>query len=522
MSTSPEKPKLKRAGTMLQTANEGQEFLNAQDVSGERELKGEKRKKEEVGDMLDYIGTTKKYKLLELTEEESDREVAKLKMVFRLFDKNHDKRIDINELRGILQSVGKRPSHEKLYQIMQEADSNANGSISETEFIKYMLAKRNLKLALTPEEKEKKARLQRQRIRAKREKEKKELARTKESRERERRALMKRLRDLEKEDRLSDDEDYVEEKPKTKAKTTSTTSTTTPKKEKSPEKDDSPSLTRGHSIANFYTEFAGLHDEIKPAEKDEHSNPIGREYDLGREGAFNIFTILVGLFCDYNMEESQFRQNAGKALEDKGFIVEVTKDERKFLQRLEHVDVSSAWIISGDKTKNVHQDEFGRAIKAFREKGRGIAIWADNDPWLLHASVATQFLAKVKLVGNTPGDKTLRVGDGSTKGHFQRHLLTTGLTQLYEGITICYPQQTEGLEILATSSDGKACMAYVDHDAMHPEWGRVVVDCGFTKLYHHWDSAGTARYVRNVAIWLLGLEHRIRMGYPISGPISFT
>jgi len=219
------------------------------------------------------------------------------------------------------------------------------------------------------------------------------------------------------------------------------------------------------------------------------------------------------------MREPEFRKNAGKALEDKGFVVEVITNERKFLQRLEHVDVSSAWIISGDKSE-IFQDEFGRAIKTFHESGRGIAIWADNHPWLHHASIATQYLCKVKLEGDTPGDKNLKLGDQSKSGFFKRHLLTTGIKQLYEGVTICYPQDTDNLQLLATSTNGKACMAYVDFDSLHPNHGRIVVDCGFTKLYHHWDSAGTGRYVRNVAVWLLGLEHRIKMGYPLSGPIA--
>jgi len=50
--------------------------------------------------------------------------------------------------------------------------------------------------------------------------------------------------------------------------------------------------------------------------------------------------------------------------------------------------------------------------------------------------------------------------------------------------------------------------------------GRVVVDCGLTKLYKEWDSAGTARYVRNIAVWLLGLEHRLKIGANIQGKIT--
>ncbi len=51
--------------------------------------------------------------------------------------------------------------------------------------------------------------------------------------------------------------------------------------------------------------------------------------------------------------------------------------------------------------------------------------------------------------------------------------------------------------------------------------GRVVIDCGFTKLNRpFWNTtAGTERYVRNCAVWLLGLEYRIKVGAPIRGSI---
>jgi hypothetical protein len=51
--------------------------------------------------------------------------------------------------------------------------------------------------------------------------------------------------------------------------------------------------------------------------------------------------------------------------------------------------------------------------------------------------------------------------------------------------------------------------------------GRIVVDCGYTKLLpHHWaKTAGTERYVRNVAVWLLALDYRIKIGAPLQGDI---
>lgn len=35
---------------------------------------------------------------------------------------------------------------------------------------------------------------------------------------------------------------------------------------------------------------------------------------------------------------------------------------------------------------------------------------------------------------------------------------------------------------------------------------RAILDGGFTRLYIHWDTAGTARYVKNAAAWLVNYE----------------
>lgn len=43
-----------------------------------------------------------------------------------------------------------------------------------------------------------------------------------------------------------------------------------------------------------------------------------------------------------------------------------------------------------------------------------------------------------------------------------------------------------------------------------------MLDHGFTKLYCNWDDAGTARYVVNATVWLLALEHKTRIGVPLT------
>ena len=62
--------------------------------------------------------------------------------------------------------------------------------------------------------------------------------------------------------------------------------------------------------------------------------------------------------------------------------------------------------------------------------------------------------------------------------------------------------------MLATSTFGKPVICYADHNVTS-KGGRILVDCGFTKLYCHFDTSGTARYIVNAVVWLLDLDTKI-------------
>jgi len=192
-----------------------------------------------------------------------------------------------------------------------------------------------------------------------------------------------------------------------------------------------------------------------------------------------------------------------------------------FIDKLKDNLIDSAWIISGENSVKADAN-FVNAVEAFHKSGRGIAFWADNEPWYGDVNPVTQRLIKLSLTGNTPAGKTLAVGDGKAKGTFGRHLITSGISNLFEGITICYPTGQFAGTTLAHSTDGNPCILYSDYDHIPSTSGRIIVDTGFTKLYNSWDTAGTERYVRNVAVWLLALDHRLKMGYNLQGPITST
>jgi hypothetical protein len=227
-----------------------------------------------------------------------------------------------------------------------------------------------------------------------------------------------------------------------------------------------------------------------------------------------------------------------EALKKKGFTITVEKNEKQFVARLHKADV--VWIISGthpDKSvvdsskdsskeyypawKTIDKAAFVQAVQNYHRQGGALYVWGDNDPLFEHANAVLPSLlndAKVQLVGNTPGGQVLKLDGANQKGFFGPHIITTGVVNLYEGVTICYPAHLGPLKVLATSTNNHPAICYADNEALkNDDCGRIVVDCGFTKNYISWDNAGAARYIVNACIWLLGLEHKVMMGKPVRG-----
>jgi len=271
-------------------------------------------------------------------------------------------------------------------------------------------------------------------------------------------------------------------------------------------------VAQSEAMHKFYNETVGLNEELQTwkdeqSKFDVHTNPVGSEYDLGRDGQFKGFTLLIGLF-DYQCG----CDDAKKALETKGFKVVIERTMNDFTKQLSVANV--AWIISGTTySLDANTAPFIDAVVEFHNKGGGLLVWGDNDPYFAHANIVLPKLLNnsgVKLIGNTPGGNSMSVGDSSQNKTFAPHVITTGVIKLFEGITICYPAELGPLKVLATSSDGHPAVCYADNESLKSETcGRIIVDCGWTKMYCSWHEAGTARYVSNASIWLLNLEHKV-------------
>jgi len=246
-------------------------------------------------------------------------------------------------------------------------------------------------------------------------------------------------------------------------------------------------------------------------EYDVHGNIISEKFDLGRDGSFNDFSLLIGAFINRFPLCNIFVGLAVQALQKKGFMVTYTTNEGEFVKYLSEKTFDVTWIISGNVFENIEKMDFMEAVIDYHKKGGGLMIYGDNDPYYVHANEILPSLVGCSLTGDTKAGKILKYGTPGTTGFFdENHLVFAGINNLYEGITICYPDKESKLVTLATSTDDHPCILMCEFGLSNFEnGGRIIVDTGWTKLYcDKWGSAGQARYVVNATVWLLNLEHR--------------
>ena len=250
-----------------------------------------------------------------------------------------------------------------------------------------------------------------------------------------------------------------------------------------------------------YGQYAGVNDIA--GEKDRFGNVLGSQGDLGVDGAFRGKKIVLHSTLDerrFLSENRQITANVTNSLAGKGFSVQYCYNVSAATLRSYLADACQYWLISGSsKTLN---DEHLRVVREFYERGRGIYIWGDNDPFNVDANFITQALFNVTMKGDYDGRHVLGISDrAGSSGILRGHLLSTGIVSFYEGSTIANIKTNNVVKPLTYSSDGNVVTAYVeDNDT------RCLIDGGFTRLYYDWDSAATERYVKNAAVWLANYE----------------
>ena len=250
-----------------------------------------------------------------------------------------------------------------------------------------------------------------------------------------------------------------------------------------------------------YSEYAGQ-SHIPGVQTDQYGNPQGSQFDLAKDGAFNGYKVVI---TDLYGGLTNFMHSACHALQKKGFsVVSFNNFPLRKLKNVLEGNRTQLWILS-DQKPHLSKDccEF---VYDYFNNGGGLYIWSDNDPLFVDSNIILSDLFHSEMSGDYVGDQVLSIQteDGSP-GIIKDHLITTGVQNLYEGVTISNVKISGGLQPLVYSSDGLVVTAYYDIDGK-----RCLVDGGYTRLYYKWDSAGTDRFVVNCAAWLANIE---RHGY---------
>ncbi|KAL4485747.1 hypothetical protein ABPG72_011009, partial [Tetrahymena utriculariae] len=259
------------------------------------------------------------------------------------------------------------------------------------------------------------------------------------------------------------------------------------------------------------------------AQKDKFGDPIGENFDLAKNGSCQSKKILIGQFGDtssYNVT-SDLQQQYKKALELKGFqVFQVETDEQVFSNQIQYYD--QIQIFSGFQFNNqlgglTLEKKFVEEVIKHLEKGKGLMLWSENDPFYYHANLILNKLPigyedqqpiYMNLQGNDIGGKNLTLGEFNQRLQFGEPPIVKGLLGIFEGNTICYPkikgnlkeynnyQDYYDLQIVGTGSEMRPCMFVLNATRKRD---RVVFDCGYTKVFRmNWDmTRGTQRYEEN-------------------------
>lgn len=237
----------------------------------------------------------------------------------------------------------------------------------------------------------------------------------------------------------------------------------------------------------------------RKAKADGYGNAQGNQYDLVVDGAFEGQTVAVLHFYTTSTFDFELPKNA---LKEKGFSVYRWANQAPSPEELRASlkKANQLWIISdsGRHLTDAHLD----VIEGYFEEGHGVYIWGDNQPYYADANAVAERLFGGSMHGDLMGDQTVGLATHDARGSLARnHDITTGLEHLYEGITIATVEEHADLQPIVVGSAGNLVTAVYDKGGK-----RAVIDGGFTRLYNKWDTAGTARYVKNAASWLANYE----------------
>ncbi|MFO0599919.1 MAG: hypothetical protein U0228_31710 [Myxococcaceae bacterium] len=235
----------------------------------------------------------------------------------------------------------------------------------------------------------------------------------------------------------------------------------------------------------------------KEVKRDSYGNATGSQYDLAVNGAFSGQTVLIIDLYNQPMPAAE------AAIKQKGFSVvhyHQVPSLKEFTAGLEKSN--QVWIIASCDDSVHLSKEHQQAVKRFFDSGHGVYLWGDNDPCNADADSLASMLIDARVKGDLPGDQVVSRSDGPGKpGVVRDHLLSTGVENVYEGVTVATVKPSGKLTPVIWGSAGNLITAaFEDHGK------RLILDGGYTRLSYKWESAGTGRYVMNAAAWLANYE----------------
>lgn len=237
--------------------------------------------------------------------------------------------------------------------------------------------------------------------------------------------------------------------------------------------------------------------EVKEAPRDSYGNAAGSQYDLAVDGAFSGQTVFV-----VDLYRQDFSR-AAEAIRKKGFSVVRHQQVPPLAEFKAALEKSNQFWIIASCDNQVHLSrEHQAAVKKFFDAGHGVYLWGDNDPCNADADSLASMLVDARVKGDLYGDQVVGRSDGAGKaGVAREHLLSTGVENIYEGITVATVKPAGAMTPVIYGSAGNLVTA-----AFEANKKRLIIDGGFTRLSNKWDSAGTGRYVMNAAAWLANYE----------------
>jgi hypothetical protein len=234
------------------------------------------------------------------------------------------------------------------------------------------------------------------------------------------------------------------------------------------------------------------------------------------------------LFVNYdNVEPNE--KYVPQILRNMGFAVDVKVAPPK-LPDLHGYD--QLWVVSSCGSQFGFGPADAERVAKFVQGGKGLYNVMDNVPCVIQGTLIGQKLHGITMTGDYIGQQVVNVVPAGTvkkmveaamkKGDMEElaklrhagyldgklyaedHELLTGITHLYEGITLCHMSESPDLDVILRASDNQSLVAVSKKSGE-----KVVHDCGFTRMFYNWEAnaATSTRWYQNVATFLMG-KHR--------------